>query len=167
MRSGAERRPYRSTATLRQLNIAGVRDSVKRIPAKVLRDVAATVAPFGGRPYERSADKNMSVEISRPTEYDTASYDVPVDIPVEGTENSIWTADTIPLSEVNTVAGSLERSDIYEMNGTEYDSEPLCTYYPKLDSIKVKEIAREARSLLVDINRSRRTMISIPCRYPE
>ena len=167
VKSGAELRSYRSTSTLRRLNIDSIRDSVKRISAKVLRDVATMVAPYGGGPYERSADRRMSVEIGRPTEYDAASYDVPVDIPAEGPKNSTWTEDTIPLSEVNTVARSLERSDTYEMDGTGYDSEPLCTYYPKLDSIDVKEIAREARRLLVDITQARRTMGPIPCRCPK
>ena len=166
-RARPERRSYRSTSTPRKMDIAGIRNSVKKILAEVLRDIAATVAPFGGKPYEKSADRSVSMEVGRPTEYATGSYDVPMEIPAEVQENSIWAPDTISPSVVTTGTESLEPSDGYEMDGTGYGPEPLCRYHTKLASIDVKEIAREARSLLVDINRPRRTMISIPCRYPE
>ena len=167
MRTRAERRSYRSTSTLRKMDIAGIRNSVKKILAEVLRDIAATVAPFGGKPYESSADRSVRLEVGRPIEYATGSYDVPMEIPAEVQKSSTWAADTISPSVVNTGTASLERSDGYEMDGTGCEPDPLCRHHTKLASIDVKEIAREARSLLADINRPRMTMVAVPCRHPE
>ena len=166
-RRGVEPRPHRSTSTHRGLNIDDIRDGVKRIAAEVFRDVAAMVAPFGARHYERSSDGNSPSEADGPREWATASYDVREDIPAEEKRNLVWTEDTILLSEVTKDTCSSESSGICEKDAPGYDSGPLSTYYKRMDGIDLKEIAEEARSLLVDIKRSHSMMVPVLFRGPE
>ena len=153
-------RSYQSVSGSHGLHQYDFRNRLATVMSKILRDIAGVAVPINVQP-EQMGSQSMAIPIGPNTgvEDNVSSQPptIPVDVSADEQTDVISTAGTISLNH-----SSIGTRSFIPANENHLDSPPddddLDRFRERADCIDVKEIAREASSLLIDVRRSRQSV---------
>ena len=153
-------RSYQSVSGSHGLHQYDFRNRLATVMSKILRDIAGVAVPINVRP-EQMGSQSMAIPIDPNTGVeDNVSSQPPtiaVDVSAEEQKDVISTAGTISLDHPSIGTRSLIPADESHLDSPP-DDDDLDWFRERSDCIDVKEIAREASSLLIDVRRSRQSV---------
>ncbi len=154
-------RSYQSVSGSHGLHQYDFRNRLATVMSKILRDIAGVVAPISVRTEEQMGSQSMAIPIDPNTGVeDNVSSQPPtiaVDVSADEQTGVISTAGTISLNHPSIGTRSLIPADESHLDSPP-DDDDLDWFRERADCIDVKEIAREASSLLIDVRRSRQSV---------